>query len=180
MKKSIRMKAMVVAIVISITGLSLVGCTNKDASKFKGSLKTFSTEDLDGNAVDESIFADYDITMVNTWATWCGPCVGEIPELEELHQQLPDNVNIISICMDAADEAETAKKILSDGGVTFQTLVGNKGLEDAFLNHLTGYPTTVFVDKEGNIVGEIMAGAPSSDVVGTYMENVNHALEAVK
>ena len=46
-----------------------------------GVLSAFSTTDLEGNAVDQSMLADYDLTMVNVWATYCGPCISEMPDL---------------------------------------------------------------------------------------------------
>ena len=48
----------------------------------------FDTVDLDGNAVNTREFAaEHELTLVNFWATWCGPCVGEMPELQSLHER---------------------------------------------------------------------------------------------
>lgn len=44
----------------------------------------FTTTDLNGNEVTEAMFADYDLTMINIWATFCGPCINEMPHLGEL------------------------------------------------------------------------------------------------
>mgnify|MGYP000885189012 CR=1 FL=1 len=63
----------------------------------------FSTDDIDGNHVDESIFSEARLTMVNIWATWCGPCIAEIPHIGELAKdEFADmNIQVMGIVSDA-------------------------------------------------------------------------------
>lgn len=150
-----------------------------DQSDFKGSLSSFEAEDMDGQKVDQSVFANYDLTMVNIWTTWCGVCVEEMPYLEKLHKQLPENVNIISICGDASDEKELAQQILNKNEITFQTLVDNDALNESLLKYVTGFPTTIFVDKNGNIVGDIQMGAPGENIVQGYQQLIDNRLAKV-
>lgn len=158
--------------------LFLVEKTN-DQSDFKGSLSSFEAEDMDGQKIDQSVFANYDLTMVNIWTTWCGVCVEEMPYLEKLHKQLPENVNIISICGDASDEKELAQQILDKNEITFQTLVDNDALNESLLKYVTGFPTTIFVDKNGNIVGDIQMGAPGENIVQGYQQLIDNRLAKV-
>lgn len=158
--------------------LFLVEKTN-DQSDFKGSLSSFEAEDMDGQKIDQSVFANYDLTMVNIWTTWCGVCVEEMPYLEKLHKQLPENVNIISICGDASDEKELAQQILNKNEITFQTLVDNDALNESLLKYVTGFPTTIFVDKNGNIVGDIQMGAPGENIVQGYQQLIDNRLAKV-
>ena len=51
---------------------------------------TFETTDIDGNTYTESVFSDYDLTLVNAFTTWCSPCVNEIPELEKLYEEMKE------------------------------------------------------------------------------------------
>lgn len=150
-----------------------------DQSDFKGSLSSFEAEDMDGQKIDQSVFANYDLTMVNIWTTWCGVCVEEMPYLEKLHKQLPENVNIISICGDASDEKELAQQILDKNEITFQTLVDNDALNESLLKYVTGFPTTIFVDKNGNIVGDIQMGAPGENIVQGYQQLIDNRLAKV-
>lgn len=154
--------------------------SEESGEKVSGDLSSFETTDLDGKSVDQRIFADYDLTMVNIWATWCSACIEEMPELETLYKNLPDGVNMISICGDAADEKEMAEKILKESKASFQTLVANDALNDGLLNNLSGYPTTVFVDKNGKIVGDAQLGAPGSDVVEGYQKLIKDRLAEVQ
>ena len=90
-------------------------------------LTSFNTYDMEAQPVDESIFSGYDLTMVNIWATWCGYCVQEMPELAKLKDMLPENVNLITICDDATVETELAYTILQGTGATnFQTLMATQ------------------------------------------------------
>ena len=58
---------------------------------FPVNMPEFSTTDMDGNKVTNDTFADYDLTVVNFWATYCNPCIDELPELAEWKKELPDN-----------------------------------------------------------------------------------------
>jgi thiol-disulfide isomerase/thioredoxin len=146
---------------------------------FGGSLESFTAEDMDGNEVTESIFADYDITMVNIWTTWCSYCIEEMPYLQELYTQLPENANLITVCGDALTEPDLAREILTDSGAEFTTIAANDEVESVFLNYVTGFPTTVFLDSKGKPVGETITGAPRGDVAAAYLEEIEARLALV-
>ena len=87
-----------------------------------GVLSSFSTADLDGNIVDQSVLADYDLTMVNVWATFCRPCINEMPDLGELAQEYADqNVQIVGLVSDvlntdgtiSEEQVQTARDIVA-------------------------------------------------------------------
>jgi thiol-disulfide isomerase/thioredoxin len=149
-----------------------------NAESFEGTLNGFSTVTMSGESVDASIFADYDVTMVNLWATWCSPCVGELPELQELYAQLPENVNMISICSDASSETELAQQMIDELGLEFTTLMDSESLLEGFISYCSSYPTTVFVDSEGNPVGQLMVGVPKGDVKAAYAALIDFALQS--
>ena len=145
-------------------------------------LTSFSAQDISQGfdnpvTVTQEVFAPYDITMVNIWATWCGYCVDEMPALAQLKDALPENVNMISICDDAADEPELVTQILETTGATnFATLVPTEEMYTQLLGMVYSFPTTYFMDSEGNAVGYI-SGVPSlEDPVGAYMEIIDKAL----
>lgn len=84
-----------------------------------GKKVSFETTDLDGNPVkSEELFAGHKVTMINNWATWCGPCCGELPELEKLAAEIGEkDCRITEICDDTIDGEDAigeAKKILSE------------------------------------------------------------------
>lgn len=151
---------------------------NQGASEKKvKSIGTFSAKTLDGATVTEESFKDYDLTMINIWATFCGPCKEEMKDLAELHKSLPKNVNMTSICTDAADESELAQKIIDSNNGKFKVIIPDKKLTDSLLKYVTGVPTTFFVDKSGNVVGEPIVGAANKE---EYMKDIKNRLELEK
>ena len=154
----------------------------KEQSAFQGHLAEFKATDIDGKEVTQNIFENYDITMVNIWTTWCGYCVEEMPELQKLYENLPEKTNLISICGDGAEELELTKRILTESGVKFNTLLGNEELKKILLDNISSFPTTIFVDSFGNIIGDPILGAPGAgeDIVESYKNAINEALKSVR
>lgn len=140
-------------------------------------LTGFTTTDMEGHEVTEAIFADYDLTAVNIWATWCGYCVEEMPGFSQLKTMLPENVNFITICTDAAAEMQLAGDILRASNANFQTLVASPEMEKQLLSQVYAYPTTLFLDSEGNSVAEPLVGVPSlDDPTGAYYDVITGVL----
>lgn len=149
-------------------------------------LTQFNTYDISGGTenpvmVSQDIFAPYDLTMVNVWATWCGYCVKEMPELAKLKDMLPENVNLISICDDAADEPELVQMILETSGATnFPTLLPSEEMYPQLLNYVSAFPTTYFLDSKGEAVGYI-SGVPSMEnVAEAYLQIIDKALNMLE
>ena len=150
---------------------------------FKVDLSEFNCVDLDENVIDQSIFASYDVTMINCWTTWCGYCIDEMPEIAKLKGMLPSNFNVITICFDADEEGELAKNLLNQAGASgVTTLVANDILNDKVGSYLVGFPTTFFVDRNGKLIGSLEIGAPTgeSSIAEAYLQLINKAYEDVK
>ena len=154
---------------------------NAMSEQTKGDMTSFSASTLSGGTFTQDDLADYDMTVINIWATTCGYCIEEMEGLEKLYEQLPENVNFISICVDAAYDTELAEEILKKKGATFETLIGNSSLNKAILQYITGTPTTVFADREGNLVGSAMIGAPCTEdmdrAASIYLKEVERHLK---
>ena len=136
-----------------------------------GILSDFAATDLDGNAVDASLFAGYDLTMINVWGTDCGPCIQEMPDLGELAAEYQDKgvriVGLVSDVLDAdgnlsKDQVETAREIVESTGANYLHLLPS---EDLFgiLNQISAVPTTFFVDERGVQVGYAYMGSMSKE-----------------
>ncbi|MEY8393034.1 TlpA disulfide reductase family protein [Lachnospiraceae bacterium 45-W7] len=134
------------------------------------SVGEFSMQDINGETFTQDMFADYDLTMVNVFTTWCTPCVNEIPDLQKLWEEMQDQgVNVTGIVLDSVDASGNASeevvekaKILADStGASYPFLVPDQGYMNGRLLGITAVPETFFVDKEGNIVGETYSGSHS-------------------
>ena len=127
---------------------------------------TFSAEALTGETVTESIFAQADLTVVNLWGTFCGPCIQEMPTLGMLHEEL-ENVQFLGIVLDCndqfggidPDQAALAADIMEQAGAAYPSLVLNQSLAMIGMANFQYIPTTLFVDKNGNVVGSEIVGA---------------------
>lgn len=123
----------------------------------------FTVQDIYGNEYTQDLFSQKDLTVVNIWGTFCGPCVNEMPELGQWSREMPDNVQIIGLVSDVYGpedtfNMETARQIAETTGADFPHLIPYPGLE-TLLGISQYVPTTVFVDREGKIVGEPVVGA---------------------
>ncbi|MCQ2513102.1 MAG: TlpA family protein disulfide reductase, partial [Lachnospiraceae bacterium] len=141
---------------------------NTDELKATSAFSSFSAQDVFGNEITDEIIKKNDITMINIWATWCGPCVMEMKDLGELYFNLPDGVGLISICIDSDTEAEFAKEILEKNGCEFTTLVPTGDIKD-FVDEVYSFPTTIFVDRSGTV---IETSADANDMEG-YLSIIN-------
>ena len=106
--------------------------------------------------------------MVNVFTTWCSPCVGEMPDLEKLHQQMKDkNVGVIGVVLDVLNEKgeivdedlERAQLLVQETGVTYPVLLPDSTYFNNRLVGIEAVPETFFVDNNGNIVGESYSGS---------------------
>ena len=150
-----------------------------------GVLSSFSTADLDGNIVDQSVLADYDLTMVNVWATFCRPCINEMPDLGELAQEYADqNVQIVGLVSDvlntdgtiSEEQVQTARDIVPQTGANDLHLLPSEDLYGV-LGQISAVPTTFFVDSEGKQVGYAVVSAQSKD---KWIETIDAMLAEVQ
>ena len=149
---------------------------------------TFEGKDLDGNTVkSDELFSANAVTVVNFWFTTCNPCVGELSELESLHQELTKKgggvigINSFTLGGDEAAISE-AKSVLSKKGVTYPNVYfPAQGEAGKFVENVFAYPTTYVVDRNGNIVGDPIVGAITDKSQMESLNNlINKALSADK
>lgn len=126
---------------------------------------TFQAVTLEGEDVSESIFSQADLTMVNIWGTFCGPCIREMPDLGELSRAYEDKgVKIVGLISDVSEAGdETAQEIISTTKADYTHIVASQDLATGILSKVSVVPTTIFVDKEGSQVGEVYSGARSME-----------------
>ena len=127
---------------------------------------SFKGMDLDGNEVDsDELFSENAVTVINFWFTTCGPCVGELGELDTLNNELTEKggeligVNAFTLDGDKTSISE-AKDVLMKKSAAYRNVYFNSDSEAGrFTENIYAYPTTYVVDRSGNIVGEPIVGA---------------------
>lgn len=140
------------------TGSKTVASSNKAAGE---KFPSFKGKDFDGNDVDESLFSKNEATLVNFWFNGCSACVNEMPALEEFSKKLKEQgAEFIGINAGTASDEKglaEAKDILSKQGVTYRNLILPNDHE--YVRKIFSFPTSVIVDKNGNIIGDPIVGA---------------------
>jgi len=165
----------IVLALLLATGMAALAEGTEDGGAADYSL-TFATTDLDGNIVTSAeIYAGNRITMINFWATWCPPCVGELAELVGVHAQLQEaGCGVVGILMDSYDPeaVETAKALMTQNGTNYLVLALSEDLYP-LAQVISAIPTTIFVDGSGTLVGTPIVGA----LVDQYVPTVKALLE---
>lgn len=106
------------------------------------------------------------VMLINFWATWCGPCKKEIPDLIEISQELKgDNFVMYGICV--SDKEENLKNYLKANPIAYKILFGNSDLVKAFESAsgttIEAIPTTFIVDKNLKFVETIVGSRSKSE-----------------
>ena len=149
-----------------------------------GVFKGFKGKDLDGNDVDDSLFAKNKVTVVNFWFSGCKPCVGELSKLNELNETLKEmGGEVVGINTDTLDNNEAgikeAKEILKAQGTSYKNLTfDSNSTVGKYAGNIMAFPTTVLVDKDGNIVGEpFMGGIDDQSNYDQLMKQIQSVLD---
>ena len=154
-----------------------------------GSLQKFPAfegKDLDGNDVkSDELFSGNAVTVVNFWFTTCGPCVGELAELDALNNELAEKggtlIGINAFTLDGNETAiSEAKDVLMKKGASYKNVYFDSGSDAGkFVEKVYAYPTTYVVDRNGNIVGEPIVGAITEKTQAeTLQKLIDQALAA--
>ncbi len=155
--------------------------TQDNASKTKSdfcNLSSFTAKTLDGKEYTQADFENADLTVINVWSTGCGYCISEMPDIAKFAKTLPDNVKVITYCLDADYALDYTKEIMQQSGFDGVTLTSGDGDLEKFNKQIQYTPTTVFVDSKGNQVGEAIIGG-DDNIAALYKEHINNALTAM-
>lgn len=145
---------------------------NKDKSSTDDrSSLVITTETINKEEFSSKDFSDYDLTMINIMATWCQPCIEEMPELEQVYKDYKDKkVNLVGYVIDTKKDGQVDEEALNAAlelqkqlNITYPMIMPDDTNLGGIGDVVQAVPTTIFVNKEGKIVGDAVAGANSSD-----------------
>ena len=116
----------------------------------------FTLEDMQGNKVSLSDFKGK-IVVVNFWATWCPPCIEEMPSMEKLHQKFKGEDFVLLAVNVEEDSRSIVERFLKKNPFTFPVLLD----QDAVVQQLFGayrFPETIIINRQGEIVTRVVGG----------------------
>jgi thiol-disulfide isomerase/thioredoxin len=109
----------------------------------------FKLADLDGKSITLAD-AHGKVVLLNFWATWCGPCRAEIPDLIELQTKYKDQLQIIGLTVDD-DDADVVKKVVEASGINYQVALASPEIRLKY-GGIAALPTSFVLDSEGRVV----------------------------
>ena len=157
----------------------------KDSSKASSVFSELSGDDFDGNKVEDSLSSGYAVSGVNFWFTGCKPCVAELSKLNELNDAIKSmGGEVVGINTETFDGNKTAIKeaasVLESQGVKYRNLsIDSSSAAGKYASEIMAFPTTILVDRNGNIVGEpMLGGIDNKDNYDALMKQIQSVIDA--
>lgn len=178
--------------ILALSAVLLSGCSSKNTgAPAKGNSRAaepsstveptaggiaFEGTDLEGNTVSSHILSRSKLTMINVWATYCGPCLSEMPELGELAAEYdPKDFQLIGIIDDVleGEDQSVAETLVQQTGANYTHLLLNESIYYSLLTDVTAVPTTFFLDQNGTVLDTVIGAMEKS----AWEEKINGLLE---
>ena len=152
-----------------------------DATLFE----SMNLADYEGRTFTAEQLRNSKLTVINIWETTCSACIGEMPDLQEVYQSLdPKEVQLIGLCADVVEKDGTvkedylaeAKTILEKAGCTYPQLIPDETTYTFIHSFVSGYPTTIFLNSEGKIIGSTAGSRDADDwleLISEYLDSVS-------
>lgn len=143
---------------------------------------TFEASTIDGTEVSSDCFADSKLTMLNVWATYCNPCLSEMPDLGEIASEYDTaEFQMFGIISDVAEgdeeeKIEEAKELITQTSANYPHLLLNQSLYSNLVGGVSGVPTTFFFNQSGELLGYLV-GAQSKDTWIAIIEDLLSKME---
>lgn len=157
----------------------ICGCGERETYEIKEcQLSSFTAETLDGKIINQSVYGNSKVTMINVWGTFCEPCKEEIPALNELDSEYPDaDFQIIGIPINSSRKFDPDAVIfLRENGVAYTNIKVSNSVKP-FLDSITSVPYTIFINAEGNQIGGAYAGSKTKK---EWKKTIDAILEFLK
>lgn len=147
---------------------------------FGSSIRDFDTQTIHGHTIDYDSLKDNDLIIVDLWSTWCTSCIAEMPMLNHLVTQLPENVSMIGICVDTADEngkrnnqkIKKAQKICEKQEIHFPVLIPDRIIAQNLTNKTTIFPTLLVLNGKGEVIAGPYNGQRTASGILEFLDHI--------
>lgn len=143
---------------------------------------TFAATDINGEEVTSDVLADAKLTMLNIWATYCNPCLNEMPDLGEIAAEYDSSeFQIIGIISDVAEysdqeDIDYAKELIAQTQANYTHLLLGQDLYNTLVGGVSAVPTTFFVKQDGEVLGYLTGAMDKA----SWEELINELLAEVE
>jgi peroxiredoxin len=157
-KKKVRITALVVGLLAAV-GLILLATTGHESHEYKSNgmpaigmqAADFAASDLSGKSISLSDYRGK-VVLLDFWATWCGPCINELPNVKYVHDKYKDaGLAVIGISLDA--RRNDLEYFVRMADINWPQIFDGKGWENELsrLYNIYSIPTTILLDRNGVI-----------------------------
>ncbi|MEZ5305754.1 MAG: TlpA disulfide reductase family protein [Pyrinomonadaceae bacterium] len=146
----------------------------KPASDFPSAPKAIMETDLQALDGEDFKISDYEgkVVLVNLWATWCGPCIEEMPYFVKLQEKYGDD-GFVMIGLNADEESEAlVKRFVADQKLNYKIGWSTQEVADEFVNisKMPGIPQSLLINRKGEMTGMFRGGG--EQVIAKVLESV--------
>jgi thiol-disulfide isomerase/thioredoxin len=139
-----------------------------------GPAPAWTIKDLDGREVSAASLKGK-VVVVDFWATWCGPCVSELPNLAKLYKKYENNPGVVFCSIDTNEPASTIKPFMGKYNYSFNVLIGNlTPVSKAY--GVEGIPTKFLIDRSGKIQFKHIGGGLDPKVIDDLSREIDELL----
>ena len=146
-----------------------------------GGLPEFEGRSLDGRMIDTAAMREGKVTVLDFWATWCKPCLEELPTLRKIQAKYGNDVALIGVNMDSADtlEPDELRKWISDQGVPGTHLFDGEGWQSELVRAfgVAEIPFNVVIGPSGEVLAVNMYGKDLRKSVNDAVQRI-HSMRA--
>jgi len=154
MKRLLKITTIVLILAVAFSSSLLAGCSNSGPEIGK-TAPDFTLKGLDGQEVSLSDFRGKPV-LLNFWASWCGPCLIEMPFLQVIYEKWTGK-GLVLLAVNLQEDPAKVKEFIDDAGYTFPVLLA-PGNKVPLSYNIRGIPATFFIDADG-VIRDIKIGA---------------------
>ena len=160
-----------ILVVILTAGLVITGCTagSEPTATVGNVAPDFQLQNLDGQSITLSDLKGNPV-LINFWATWCGPCVSEMPHLQEIHNEWSDR-GLIVLAINWGESASEVEQFLQAHNLSLPVLLDTKKVV-AQKYGIRAFPTTFFINKDGIIQVKVIGAFPDKAAIESRLSGI--------
>ncbi|MFB0559368.1 MAG: TlpA family protein disulfide reductase [Dehalococcoidales bacterium] len=160
----------VILLIILTCGLLVTGCAEAPVAEVGEPAPDFQLQNLDGQSVSLSDFQGKPI-LLNFWATWCSPCVYEMPFMQQVYEEWSGK-GLVLLAINIRENPSRVKEFLQSLNLSLPVLLDTRQAAAQKYNVSGIIPTSFFIDSDGIIQEKIIGAFSSKEAIEKYLDKI--------